>query len=123
MRALVIDDSRAVRMILRNYLADLGIPAAEAGDGRDGLDQLLADEDIGLVLVDWNMPEMDGLEFVTEVRRRPHLNHVKLVMCTTESESDQVLRATAAGADEYIMKPFTRDVLVAKLSLLDVIEG
>lgn len=123
MKALVIDDSRAVRLILRNYLAEAGIPAAEAGDGRDGLDQLLADEEIGLVLVDWNMPVMDGLQFITEVRRRPLLNHVKLVMVTTESESDQVLRATAAGADEYIMKPFTKEVLVAKLSLLDVLEG
>lgn len=123
MRALVIDDSRAVRLILRNHLAELGIPAAEAGDGRAGLAALLAEPDIGLVLVDWNMPEMDGLEFITEVRRRPALNHVKLVMCTTESESDQVLRATAAGADEYIMKPFTKDVLIAKLSLLDVFGG
>jgi two-component system chemotaxis response regulator CheY len=120
MRALVIDDSRAVRLLIRNILSDLGMDVVEAGHGREGLDRLGECPDVELVLVDWNMPVMDGLEFITAVRKQQAYDPVRIVMVTTETESDQVTRALAAGANEYVMKPFNKDVLVAKLSMLDV---
>lgn len=121
MRALVIDDSRVVRTILRNNLREIGIDALEAVNGQEGLNCLRAEPDIDLVLVDWNMPVMDGIEFVTAVRSQREYDAVKIVMVTTETESEQVSRAMQAGANEYVMKPFTKDVLVAKLSMLDVL--
>jgi two-component system, chemotaxis family, chemotaxis protein CheY len=121
MRALVIDDSRTVRIIIRKILMEVGLEVVEAGNGQEGLDQLRRIPDVDLVLVDWNMPEMNGLEFVTAVRSDRDFDPVRIMMVTTETEQGQVLRALEAGANEYLMKPFTRDVLVAKLSLLDVI--
>jgi two-component system chemotaxis response regulator CheY len=121
MRALVIDDSRTVRIIVRSILTELGMEVIEAANGREGLDQLRAIDDVGLILVDWNMPEMNGLEFVQAVRADRLYDQVRVMMVTTETEQEQVMRALAAGANEYLMKPFTKDVLVAKLSLLDVL--
>jgi two-component system chemotaxis response regulator CheY len=92
----------------------------EAGNGRDALDQLRGHADIELVLLDWNMPEMNGLDFVRLVRAQHSYDAVRIVMVTTETESEQLSRALNAGANEYVMKPFTREVLVAKLNLLDV---
>jgi two-component system chemotaxis response regulator CheY len=120
MHALVIDDSRTVRAIIGKTLRDEGFAVSEAGDGRAALDVLARTPDVTLVLVDWNMPVMDGLEFITAVRADRAYDGVKVVMVTTETEQVQVARALAAGADEYVMKPFTRDILVAKLSLLGV---
>jgi two-component system chemotaxis response regulator CheY len=121
MRALVIDDSRTVRAIIGQILAEAGLEVVEAADGREGLDRLAGDPGIDLVLVDWNMPVMDGLEFIRAVRADRANDRVRLVMVTTETEQGQVVRALDAGADEYVMKPFTKDILVAKLSLLDVL--
>jgi two-component system chemotaxis response regulator CheY len=86
------------------------------------LDRLRDHPDIVLALVDWNMPVMDGLEFIQAVRREPTWNSLRLVMVTTETESEQVQRAMTAGANEYVMKPFTAEVLIAKLSLLGAFE-
>lgn len=119
MRALVVDDSRAMRGILRRILADIGFDEiAEAVDGRDGLGKLDVALPPDVVLVDWNMPQMNGLEFVEAVRRDPHFAVLKLMMVTTETELSRVEAALLAGADEYIMKPFTRDAIVEKLELL-----
>lgn len=122
MHALVIDDSRAARMLIGNLLREQGFTVHEAGDGRAGLEQLHAHADIRLVLVDWNMPVMDGLEFILAVRRERDWDHLRIVMVTTETEIEQVQRAMTAGANEYVMKPFTPEVLVAKLSLLDTFD-
>lgn len=122
MQALVIDDSRAVRMIVGNILRKQGYHVFDAGNGQEGLEKLQANPDISLVLVDWNMPVMDGLEFIQAVRRERSWDAVRLVMVTTETESEQVQRAISAGANEYVMKPFTPEVLVAKLSLLGAFE-
>ncbi len=119
MHALVIDDSRVARAVIRQILIEIGHTVLEAGDGRAGLEALANSPDVALVLVDWNMPVMDGLEFITAVRAQRVYDALKIVMVTTETESEQVTRAMAAGANEYVMKPFTRDVLVAKLSMLD----
>jgi two-component system chemotaxis response regulator CheY len=120
MLALIIDDSRAVRVIIRNIVLEMGMDVVEAGNGREGLEQLRQNPDIELVLVDWNMPEMNGLDFIGEVRSQHSYDGVRIVMVTTETEGEQVCRALSAGANEYVMKPFNRDVLVAKLNMLDV---
>jgi two-component system chemotaxis response regulator CheY len=119
MRALVIDDSRTVRAIIGKILREEGLEVVEAANGREGLERLRDTPGVELVLVDWNMPEMNGLEFVEAVRADRAFDPVRIMMVTTETEQGQVVRALDAGANEYLMKPFTRDVLVAKLSLLD----
>ena len=120
MRAIVVDDSRTVRVILRNILEEMGTDVVEAGDGLEALEQLRQHPDITLALVDWNMPVMNGLDFILAVRARHDLDGVRIVMVTTETGGEQVARALRAGANEYVMKPFTKDIIVAKLSMLDV---
>ena len=117
-QALVIDDSRAMRLILGRMLRELGLEVTEATDGRDGLSQLETGLSPSLILVDWNMPEMTGIEFVDAVRKPPYQSSAKVVMVTTETEVPQVRRALEAGADEYVMKPFTRESIFEKLQLL-----
>ena len=120
MRALVIDDSRTVRAIIGKILRDEGLEVVEAANGREGLERLRDSPGVELVLVDWNMPEMNGLEFIQAVRADHSYDPVRIVMVTTETEQEQVIRALDAGANEYVMKPFTREILIAKLSLLGV---
>lgn len=122
MRALVIDDSRAVRLLVGNILREQGFDVVAARHGQEGLERLQENPETQLVLVDWNMPVMDGLEFIQAVRKVRAWDEVRLVMVTTETESEQVQRAITAGANEYVMKPFTAEVLVAKLSLLGAFE-
>jgi two-component system chemotaxis response regulator CheY len=121
MRALVIDDSRTMRHIVAAMLRELGFDTSEAGDGREALDLLEAGERFNLACVDWNMPVMDGLTFVAAVRARREWRDLTLVMVTTEGEQGQVVRALAAGAHEYVMKPFTPDALASKLGLLGLL--
>jgi two-component system, chemotaxis family, chemotaxis protein CheY len=118
MRALVVDDSRAMRTILSRFLSDLGYEVVQAGNGQEALDLLAETHDVDVALVDWNMPVMDGLDFVGVCRQDERLRKVTLMMVTTESEQSQIVRALAAGAHEYLIKPFTRDALVEKLDLL-----
>jgi two-component system, chemotaxis family, chemotaxis protein CheY len=118
MRALVVDDSRAMRTILSRFLRDLGYEVEQAGNGQEALDLLAETQDVDVALVDWNMPVMDGLDFVVVCRQDERLRKVTLMMVTTESEQSQIVRALAAGAHEYLIKPFTRDALVEKLELL-----
>ena len=124
MRALVIDDSRAMRSILRRALTDLGFEVEEAGHGEQAIERLLSGDVLpDVCLVDWNMPVMNGLEFVTAVRRTPQWRQITLMMVTTESEHSQVVRALAAGAHEYVIKPFTSDAIVDKLNLLGLVDA
>src|SRR5690348_9244045 len=120
MRALVIDDSRTVRAVIGKILQEIGVEVVTAADGREGLEQLRRSPDVELILVDWNMPVMNGLEFIIAVRGQRAYDAVRILMVTTETESEQVTRALSAGANEYLMKPFTREILLAKLSLMDV---
>ena len=122
MRTLVIDDSRVKRIVIGNILREIGMEVIEAGNGAEGLEQMRIEPDVDLILVDWNMPVMDGLEFIRAVRSQRAYDGVRIVMVTTETESEQVARAFHAGANEYIMKPFTKDVLVAKINMLNVFE-
>jgi two-component system chemotaxis response regulator CheY len=120
MRALVLDDSRAVRYIIGQILNELGMEVIHAANGLEGLEQIKRHPDIELLLVDWNMPEMNGLDFIRAVRGERAYDGMRILMVTSEAEAVQVTRALAAGADEYLMKPFSKEVLVAKLNLLDV---
>jgi len=122
MRALIIDDSRAMRSILRRIVSDLGFETLEAGHGQEALDHLAEGRVPELCLIDWNMPVMDGYTFVTKVRENPEWRHVTLMMVTTESEHGQIVRALAAGAHEYVIKPFTADAIADKLQLLGLVQ-
>ena len=122
MRALVIDDSRAMRLILARIARQLGFDVVEAGNGQEALDRLEELDTVPeLALIDWNMPNMNGLEFVGAARDDERLRDMTLVMVTTESEQGQVARALAAGAHEYVIKPFTSDALLQKLALLGLV--
>jgi two-component system, chemotaxis family, chemotaxis protein CheY len=121
MRALVIDDSRTMRRIVSRILVNLGYEVAEAGDGREALNALASGPLPDLACVDWNMPVMDGLSFVAHVRADQRLRGITLLMVTTESEYGQIVRALAAGAHEYLIKPFTPDALQEKLALLGLL--
>ncbi len=117
MRAMVVDDSKPMRTILKRLLSECGYAEIlEVGTGREALDVMHAGAP-ELVLVDWNMPEMSGIEFVSAVRANPEWNDVTLMMITTETAIDKVQEALAAGADEYVMKPFTKEVLFDKLEI------
>ncbi len=121
-QALIIDDSRAIRRILGSTMRGLGFEVAEASNGKEAL---LTVDTLGptlkLVLVDWNMPEMNGLEFVTKLREDHRFDSAFVIMVTTETATEQVMRALEAGANEYIMKPFTKDVIEDKLRLLGIL--
>ncbi|MEP7765814.1 response regulator [Sanguibacter sp. 25GB23B1] len=121
MKALVIDDSRTMRRIVTTVLKDLGYETTEAGDGQAALDVLEAGDTFDLACIDWNMPVMDGLTFVTKVRENRDWRSLTLMMVTTESEHGQIVRALAAGAHEYLIKPFTPDALRDKLELLGLL--
>ncbi len=121
MKALVIDDSRAMRRIVGGLLRSLGFETVEAGDGAEALAVLESGDDVQLACVDWNMPVMDGLQFVSAVRANPEWRDVTLMMVTTESEQSQIVRALAAGAHEYVIKPFTPDAIRDKLQLLGLL--
>ena len=118
MKAIVIDDSRATRILLKRILVAQGFEVFEAGDGRQAIDELEKTGCIDLALVDWNMPVMTGYEFIVEIRARAEFAAMSIMMVTTETETSQVQLALDAGANEYIMKPFTDDVLKEKLMLL-----
>ncbi len=122
MHALVVDDSRAMRMILRRTLTRLGFTVVEAADGQQGMDALAAAETLpDVALVDWNMPVMNGLEFIQAVRKQREYRAMTIMMVTTESEHGQIVRALAAGAHEYVIKPFGDDVIEEKLSMLGLV--
>ncbi len=122
MRALVIDDSRTTRMILRGMLTRLGFEVSEAPNGEEALARLreIAGTAPILVTVDWNMPVMDGYDFVRAVRADHEFDKVPLIMVTAHSDPDSVVRALEAGANEYIMKPFDGDMVREKLELLGI---
>ncbi len=118
MRALVVDDSRAMRAILGKILGELGYQVLQAGNGREGLACLKEHGSVDLVLVDWNMPEMNGIDFLQAVRKEPVYARMRMMMVSTETEAAEISKALGVGADEYVMKPFTRDVLQQKLEMM-----
>jgi two-component system, chemotaxis family, chemotaxis protein CheY len=117
-RALVVDDSRAIRSIIGKTVKELGFEVLEAGHGLEALDRLAEAGPVELILVDWNMPEMNGFDFLVSARQNPEWKDTVIMMVTTETEMSQMQRALDAGANEYVMKPFTKDVLREKLTLV-----
>jgi two-component system chemotaxis response regulator CheY len=116
--ALIIDDSRAMRAILRRIVAPAGWQTTEAAHGREALDLMEGGLVPDVCMIDWNMPVMDGYQFVVEVRKQPQWRDVTLMMVTTEGEHSQIVRALAAGAHEYVIKPFPPEAILDKLALL-----
>jgi two-component system chemotaxis response regulator CheY len=117
-RALIVDDSRAIRTILGQILRSVGFEVVEAGNGQEGLAKLAEVGSADLAMVDWNMPVMDGLAFVQAARAIPIHDPMRIVMVTTETDMARMVRAMDEGANEYIMKPFTRDMIVQKLEIV-----
>jgi two-component system chemotaxis response regulator CheY len=118
MHVLIVDDSRSMRMILKRMLAEIGhTDVSEAEHGADALERMESATP-QLALVDWNMPVMNGLEFVQAVRESRRYDRVKVMMVTSESSPRLVYEALKAGADEYAMKPITREMIEDKLQLL-----
>jgi len=122
MRALIVDDSRFVRGVLRGMLQEKGIECAEAGDGQAAMDQLNSGIAFDLALVDWNMPVMNGYEMLVQLRSEG-FDQLKVMMVTTEAENEFIERALDAGADEYLMKPFDQEALNEKLAMLGLVEA
>jgi two-component system chemotaxis response regulator CheY len=112
-----------MRLILSRSLANLGYEIHTAGNGKEALAYLENEApELALMLVDWNMPEMDGLEFIKRVRAIPRYAASPLMMVTTETEIYQMVKALEAGADEYVMKPFTDEIIADKLRLMGVLQ-
>jgi len=118
MKILLVDDSTTMRRIQKTQLSNLGITdIVEAGDGIEGLEVLGSSMPVDFVLLDWNMPKMDGLTMLKELRKDAAYAGVKVIMCTSESEKTRVIEALKAGANQYMVKPFTPDVLQEKLGI------
>src|SRR3984957_16366758 len=118
-KALIVDDSKTIRVILGRILKELGYETCEAANGLEGLQVMESEKNkVDVVLADWNMPEMNGLEMLKRLRQNADLTSLKVVMVTTETELDHVTSALEAGADEDVMKPFTKEILREKLELL-----
>ena len=120
MRALVVDDSRTIRAAIGRMLKELNFEVLEGRNGREALDKLKEIGTADLAMVDWNMPEMNGLEFVRAVRSDANYNSMPMVMVTTNTEMEHIALALEAGANEYIMKPFTKEMIVEKLSIVGI---
>ncbi len=112
-QCLVVDDSSVIRKVARRILEGLGFEIVEAEDGQQALD-CCNDTMPEAILLDWNMPIMDGMDFLVHLRKLPGGEKPKVVFCTTENDIDHISRAIAAGANEYIMKPFDREILETK---------
>ena len=120
-KALVVDDSKAIRQIERRYLEELGFEVLEAENGKEALEVLKEHPDISLILLDWYMPVMNGYEFLKTLRANPQYQEIKVMMVTTENQQKSVIDAIMAGANEYIMKPFDKEMLETKIR--DLFEG
>ena len=117
-KAMVVDDSKAMRLILGRILTTLGYEVLQAVNGIDALAVLAANsKDVAIALVDWNMPEMSGIEFVRAARVNKAYTHIPIMMVTTETQHEQIFEALNAGANEYVMKPFTEEVLLEKIPM------
>ncbi len=118
MKALIIDDSRAMRMFLGNIVKEMGLEVVEAGDGLEALKRLENDMPIDVALVDIDMPNMNGMEFLAEARKNPAYADVKMMMVTSHTTMDSVEQALTIGAQDYLMKPLTKEMLQDKFRVL-----
>ncbi|MGQ0590448.1 MAG: response regulator [Sphingosinicella sp.] len=114
---LIVDDSKVIRKVARHILETLEFRVDEAEHGREALDRCEA-EMPDVILLDWNMPVMSGMEFLRALRQGAHAAQPKVVFCTTENDLSHIRAAIEAGADEYVMKPFDRETLHSKLQIV-----
>ena len=121
--ALVVDDAKVVRILLGDRLAELGYDVIEAANGREALEQLDKSPSVALAFLDWNMPVMSGIECLKAIRADPRFSSLTVVMVTSETEMEYIVAALDAGANDYIMKPFTPEIVQEKLLLLGLISG
>jgi two-component system chemotaxis response regulator CheY len=119
-RCLIVDDSSVIRKVARRILENFGFTVLEASDGRQALDAC-GKEMPEAILLDWNMPVMDGFDFLRALRSMPSGDKPKVVFCTTENDLAHIARAMHAGADEYIMKPFDKEIVEAKFQEVGLI--
>jgi two-component system, chemotaxis family, chemotaxis protein CheY len=119
-KCLIVDDSKVIRKVARHILESFAIQVEEAGDGQEAL-RHCEEEMPDVVLLDWNMPVMSGIEFLRTLSARNLPNAPKVIFCTTENGIDHIRAAVDAGADEYVMKPFDRQTLQSKLQIVGVI--
>lgn len=117
---LVVDDSKVIRKVARRILEELAFETEEAVDGRDALD-VCGRNMPDVVLLDWNMPVMDGLSFLKALRAQEGVEQPTVIFCTTENDMSHIRMAIEAGADEYIMKPFDREIIEAKFSQVGLV--
>lgn len=117
---LVVDDSKVIRKVARRILEELDFETIEAVDGRDALEQC-SKRMPDAVLLDWNMPVMNGLEFLVELRQTEGVQQPIVIFCTTENDMNHIRKALESGADEYIMKPFDREIVEAKFAQVGLI--
>jgi len=124
MKMLIVDDSKAMRTFLQHLATELSFQTEQAENGRDGLTKLIKNdprEPFHIALVDWDMPVMNGLELVQSVRQNRDFDSVKLMMVTTQNSMERVACALEAGANDYLMKPVTKEALEEKLQILGII--
>jgi two-component system chemotaxis response regulator CheY len=121
-KILIVDDSKAMRTLLRHFLHELQFESAQAEDGVQALEMLHEQGGFDLALVDWDMPRMNGLELVQAVRANARFNELKLMMVTAQNSMERVCAALEAGATDFLMKPVTRESLEDKLRVLGVVQ-
>ncbi|WP_051920380.1 response regulator [Thermodesulfobacterium hydrogeniphilum] len=117
-KVLVVDDSKAIREIEKKYLEEMGFEVVEAENGEEAFKVLEEHPDIKLILLDWHMPVMNGYEFLVKMRSNPKWSDIKVMMVTTENQQKSVIDAIMAGANEYLMKPFDKEMLETKIKYL-----
>ncbi len=117
-KVLVVDDSKAIREIEKKYLEEMGFEVLEAENGEEALKVVEENPDIKLILLDWHMPVMNGYEFLLKLRANPKWSDIKVMMVTTENQQKSVVDAIMAGANEYLMKPFDKEMLETKIKYL-----
>ncbi|MHC4375378.1 MAG: response regulator [Planctomycetota bacterium] len=122
MKALLVEDSRAMRTFMGTIVRKLGIEVHEAEHGVDALERIASLDALDLLLVDWNMPEMNGYELVKRLRSDDQYAAIRILMVTSESDLENMVSALEAGADEYLMKPFSAEELEGKLIQIGVLE-
>jgi len=118
---LIVDDSTVVRMVSKKILEDLGFETSEAANGLEAIELCNQSMPDG-VLLDWNMPVKSGIEFLRELRAMPGGDVPKVVFCTTENDIDHITEALETGANEYVMKPFDREIIHSKFLQIGLIE-
>lgn len=118
---LIVDDSKIVRKVVRRIVEALGFAILEAENGKEAVDQTKANV-VDVIILDWNMPVMDGMECMLQIRADPSISQPKIIFCTTENEFSKIQQAIMNGADEYVMKPFDEAIIAGKMVQLGLID-